>query len=60
MTHEQERRIRREMEFTLCALLFSMTAYYVVTLLSLDRSHNQILDTLCRMDYPECVMGVDR
>ena len=32
----------------------------VLTAVLLRESNDQILDTLCQMVYPECVMGVDR
>ena len=56
MTPEQESRIRFDILMVI-ALVIGVGAGLAI---GININHDQILDTLCRMDYPECVMGVDR
>ena len=41
-------------------LLFIVLGALAAAAYTRGGAHRQILDTLCTMNYPECVLGVDR
>ncbi len=47
-------------EFAVAVLIILVFLTSLVAIKKADHRHREVMDELCRMDYPRCVIGVDR